>query len=119
LRHRHKRHIVDQELAKFGVGGQERVDAREVVDSNRLGELACLLERFDMLLQLGPAWEAVLSVDFEIVLRREWGRRQTERGSWLDREDSAGYSTAQFTTTRYSRKRRCSYTERCPTMAVP
>jgi hypothetical protein len=73
LRHSHERHIVDQELAKCGVGGQERVDAREVVGSDRLAEFACLRERFDMLLQLGPAWEAVLSGDLQLCFGESAG----------------------------------------------
>jgi hypothetical protein len=62
LRHSHKRHVVDEDLAKFGVG-QEFLDAREVVGGDRLLELADFFERLDMLLELGPAWEAVLSGD--------------------------------------------------------
>jgi hypothetical protein len=43
-----RRHVyqarVDQDLAEFGVGGQELLDAREVVGVDLL-ELACLFER--------------------------------------------------------------------------
>jgi hypothetical protein len=43
VRHSHERHVVDEDLAKFGDGGQECLDAREVVGGDRLLELLGLI----------------------------------------------------------------------------
>ncbi len=59
----HQRRVVDQDLAKFRVRGQEFLDAGEVVAGNRLLKLADFFDRLDMLFELGPALEAVLSGD--------------------------------------------------------
>jgi hypothetical protein len=53
LRDALERHVVNQDLAEFGVGGQESLEAREVVGIDGLLEPACLFERLDMLLEIG------------------------------------------------------------------
>jgi hypothetical protein len=44
LRHSHEWHIVDQDLAKFGVGGQEFLGAGDVVVGDRLRNQGCDVE---------------------------------------------------------------------------
>jgi hypothetical protein len=48
-----------------------------------LVELARLFERLDLLLELRPAWEAVLSRDLKLCVGNSWGGTGTDEGFGL------------------------------------
>jgi hypothetical protein len=72
-------HVVDQDLAEFGVGSQEFLDALEVVGTDGLLELTCRFEAIDMVLELGPAWETELARDLELSVGQGGGGAGTNQ----------------------------------------
>jgi len=65
-----ERHVIDQDLPKFGLRRQEIVDAREVIGANRLPELIGIFEGFDVLFKFRPARESVLPSDLKLRMRK-------------------------------------------------
>jgi hypothetical protein len=93
LRDAHERHVFDQNLTKFGVGGQEFLDVREVVGVDRLFELATHVERLYVQLELGPAWKAVPSGDLKLCIGKCGGGAERRRSlAWSRRWRRLGRS---------------------------
>ena len=62
--------ILARAAVETGVRVQEGFDAIEIVDGEGMLELADLFERLNLLLQLGPACEAVLSGDLKLCISK-------------------------------------------------
>src|SRR5262249_34092936 len=59
-------HVVYQDLAEAGIGGEEGVYTHEVIPADGLPEFPGLLDRLDVLLQLGPTGKAVVAGQLEL-----------------------------------------------------
>jgi hypothetical protein len=77
LRHPHERNVLDQELAELGFRRQEMINAIELVGVDGSPELAGYLEGLDVLLEPGPAGEAVVLGDLKLPL----GERRSGAGA--------------------------------------
>src|SRR5262249_35288992 len=58
--------LFDEERLKLGIGVHKLLDERRIAGADRLLQLTGLFERLHLLLELGPAWEAIPLGDLKL-----------------------------------------------------